>query len=78
MALNSLRMRNFSGEISIEYENTFMFKFFSENRAVYEIMWKILYCQKGHRQIYNAVQKVRLVYRVTKARTLTHTLTHNI
>jgi hypothetical protein len=37
-----LRMKNFSGKICRENQNThFMFStFFPENRAVYEIMWK--------------------------------------
>jgi hypothetical protein len=37
-----LRIRNISAKICIENQNTFDFQllFFSENRAVYEVMWK--------------------------------------
>jgi len=49
--------------------------FFSENRAVYEVMWDNMV--QPHRQqltIQYGAEKVRFACRVTKARTQKHTL----
>jgi hypothetical protein len=54
-----LEMRNVSDKSCRENQNTnFIFSnFFSENRAVYEIMWKNMVESEGHRWQYNTVQK---------------------
>jgi len=44
-----LRMRNVSDQ-SVEKINTFMFNIFSENLAIYEIMWKDM-VQQGRLQM---------------------------
>jgi len=43
-SLNLLRMRNVSDKICRENQNTHftLHKLFTENRTVYEIMWKIM------------------------------------
>ena len=40
ISLILLRMKNFSDRIFKEHKTFYVQKFFSENRAVYEIMWK--------------------------------------
>ena len=62
-----LRMRNVSDKICRENQNThFMFnKFFSENRAVYEIIWKnIIEPDRTHD---NIILRMRFASRLTKA-----------
>ena len=56
ISLNSSYKRNISRKSCSENQNThFMFSyFFFENRAVYEILWKIMYSRTGHRWQYGA------------------------
>ena len=68
-----LRMRNVWDDMCRENQSThFKFnKLFSENRAVYDIMWKNM-VELGRSQV--TTWRMRLACRITMARTQTHTL----
>jgi hypothetical protein len=68
--LNLLRMRNVSGKICRENQNTHCVfsNFFSKNRAVYEIIWKSI-VDRGRPQM--TIWRMRIAFCIPKA-TNTH------
>jgi len=65
---NLLRVKNFSDKIYKENHNThFILKsFFSDNRAIYEIMWK-KYCRIGQVTGGNMIRFMHFACCITKA-----------
>ena len=58
-------MRNFSGKTVDEIKTHFMFNnLFSENRAVFEIMWKIILERARHQM---TIWHMRIAYWILKA-----------
>jgi hypothetical protein len=55
MSLNYFRMRNVSDKRCRENQNTHFYVqyIFSENRALYEMMWKCVVEPRDHRRKYN-------------------------
>jgi hypothetical protein len=59
-------MKNVSEKSCRETQNTFMFNFFFENRAVYEIMWKNI-VERGRAQM--TIWRTRIACWIPKAKT---------
>ena len=74
----SFQSEMFQTEI-VEKKHTFYVQYFfsSENRAVYDIMWKnMVESDRSQITLYYSAEKIRLACRIPKARIQTHTLPH--
>jgi len=64
-----IRMRNISHEVAEQIKTNFIFNFFFENSAIYEIMWK-KYCTDGQAADGNMATNTHSVYVIFIARPL--------